>query len=113
MKHILLLSILLWAIALPAFADLTPQDLDKINSIVEDSETQMKEHINLKVEGVEKQITLLTNVVYGLIALIVAAIAIPQLILAWRSGKDRSLERQVEVLTREIETLKRQRIVNP
>lgn len=113
MKHILLLSILLWAIALPAFADLTPQDLDKINSIVEDSETQMKEHINLKVEGVEKQITLLTNVVYGLIALIVAAIAIPQLILAWRSGKDRSLERQVEVLTREIETLKQQRIVNP
>lgn len=113
MKHILLLSILLWAIALPAFADLTPQDLDKINSIVEDSETQMKEHINLKVEGVEKQITLLTNVVYGLIALIIAAIAIPQLILAWRSGKDRSLERQVEVLTREIETLKQQRIVNP
>ena len=49
MKHILLLSILLWAIALPAFADLTLQDLDKINSIVEDSETQMKEHINLKV----------------------------------------------------------------
>ena len=113
MKHILLLSILLCAIALPAFADLTPQDLDKIDSIVKDSETQMKEHINLKVEGVEKQITLLTNVVYGLIALIVAAIAIPQLILAWRSGKDRSLERQVEVLTREIETLKQQRIVNP
>jgi hypothetical protein len=113
MKHILLLSILLCAIALPAFADLTPQDLDKIDSIVKDSETQMKEHINLKVEGVEKQITLLTNVVYGLIALIVAAIAIPQLILAWRSGKDRSLERQIEVLTREIETLKQQRIVNP
>lgn len=113
MKHISLLSILLCVITLPTLADLTPQDLDKIDSIVEDSEKQMKEHINLKVEGVEKQITLLTNVVYGPIALIVAAIAIPQLILAWWSGKDRSLERQVEVLTREIETLKQQRIVNP
>ena len=65
MKHIPLLSILLCVIALPTLADLTPQDLDKIDSIVEDSEKQMKEHINLKVEGVEKQITLLTNVVYG------------------------------------------------
>jgi hypothetical protein len=34
-------------------------------------------------------------------------------VIAWRSGKDRSLERQVEMLTREIETLKQQRIVNP
>ena len=61
MKHISLLSILLCVITLPTLADLTPQDLDKIDSIVEDSEKQMKEHINLKVEGVEKQITLLTN----------------------------------------------------
>ena len=48
-----------------------------------------------------------------MIALIVAAIVIPQLIMAWRSGKDRSLERQIETLTQEIETLKQQRIVNP
>lgn len=113
MKTICALSILFCAIALPALAELTPQDLDKIGSIVKDSETRMKEHINIKVESLEKQITLLTNFVYGLIALIVAAIAIPQLIMAWRSGKDRSLERQVETLTREIETLKQQRIVNP
>ena len=121
MKHILLLSILLCAIALPALADLTPQDLGEIQLIVKtevkneisEAEKRIINHVDLKIEGVEKQITLLTNVVYGLIALIVAAIAIPQLILAWRSGKDRSLERQVEVLTREIETLKQQRIVNP
>ena len=113
MKTICAFSILFCAIALPVFAELTPQDLDKIGSIVKDSETGMKEHINIKVESLEKQITLLTNFVYGLIALIVAAIAIPQLIMAWRSGKDRSLERQIETLTREVETLKQQRIVNP
>lgn len=113
MKTILSFSMLFCAIAIPVFAELTPQDIDKISSIVKDSETQMKEHMNIKIESVEKQITLLTNFVYGLIALIVAAIAIPQILMAWRSGKDRSLERQVEVLTREIETLKRQRIANP
>ena len=57
----------------------------------------MKEHINLKIESVEKQITLLTNVVYGLIALIVAAIGIPQIInhgvaerKGSRTGKNKS-----------------------
>ena len=113
MKHILLFSIFFCAIALPTFAELTAQDLDKIGSIVKDSETRTKEHVNIKIESVEKQITLLTSLVYALIALIVAAIAIPQLILAWRSGKDRSLERQVKTLTQEIEILKQQRIVNP
>ena len=66
-----------------------------------------------KIEGTDKQTSLITNFVYGMIALIVAVIAIPQLIMAWRSGKDRSLERQIETLTQEIETLKQQRIVNP
>ena len=104
MKTILVLSMLFCVIALPALAELTPQDLDKIRLIVKEevkneiseAEKRITNHVDLKIEGVEKQITLLTNVVYGLIALIVAAIAIPQLILAWRSGKDRSLERQVE-----------------
>ena len=59
------------------------------------------------------RITFLANLVYALIALIVAAIAIPQLIMTWRSGSNRALERQVEMLTQEVETLKQQRIVNP
>ena len=97
----LTLSILFCVIALPALAELTDADLDKIRLIVNDSEKRVKEdinaeiassektikeYINIKIESVEKQITLLTNVVYGLIALIVAAIAIPQLIMAERKG---------------------------
>ena len=41
--------------------------------------------------------------------IIVAAIGIPTAIIAWRSGRDRSLERRVEKLTQEIEALKQQR----
>ncbi len=45
--------------------------------------------------------------------LIVAAIGIPTAIIAWSSGKDRSLEKHIETLKQEIETLKQQRIVTP
>ncbi|MDE0466583.1 MAG: hypothetical protein OYL97_05965 [Candidatus Poribacteria bacterium] len=68
--------------------------------------------VNIKVDSVEEKITFLSYLVYALIALIVGAIAIPQLIMAWRSGRDRSLEKQVERLTQEMETLKQQ-IVKP
>ena len=126
--------ILFCAIALPALAELPDADLDKIRLIVNEEvkkeiattnkkieglDTRLRsveEDISFvrgKIEGTDKQTSLITNFVYGMIALIVAAIVIPQLIMAWRSGKDRSLERQIETLTQEIETLKQQRIVNP
>ena len=128
MKTIIFFSILFCIIALPAFGALTDSDLDKIRLIVNDSEKRIKEEVKAEIAGVKQelraeiakseknlkeQITLLTNFVYGLIALIVAAVAIPQLIMVWRSEKERSLERQLQTLTQEVETLKQQRIVNP
>jgi hypothetical protein len=74
---------------------------------------ELKAEIAKSEKNVKEQIIRLTNFVYGLIALIVAAVAIPQLIMVWRSEKERSLERQLETLTQEVETLKQQRIVNP
>ncbi|MXY27141.1 hypothetical protein F4Y59_03125 [Candidatus Poribacteria bacterium] len=71
------------------------------------------ESVNKQFESVGKQITHVTYITYGLIALIVAAIAIPQILIAWRAEKSRSLERKVEMLTEEIETLKRQQIIHP
>ena len=56
-----------------------------------------------KLDGIDKQITHATNITYVLIALIVAAVAIPQILITWRSGRDRSLERAVEMLTQEIQ----------
>ena len=124
MKTILVLSILFSAIALPALGELTDADLDKIRLIVKAevkseitaSEKRMKEHIfqeiktvNAKIEQNDKQL----SPIFWLIIALMALIALPQAFIAWRSRKDQSLERQIEVLTQEIETLKQQRIVNP
>ena len=139
MKTILVLSILFWAIALPALGELTDADLDKIRLIVKEevkteitavrqeiiavrqelkaeiasSEKRVKEYINIRVDSVEKRLSTYNWVIYVLMPLIVATIGILTAMIAWRSGKDRSLERQVETLAQEIETLKQQRIVNP
>ncbi len=127
MKTILLLSALFCAIALPALGELTETDLNKIRLIIqEEIEKEIKpikaDIVSLqtdvawvrgKLEGIDKQVTHGTNITYGLIALIVAAVAIPQILIMLRSGRDRALERQVEMLTKEVETLKQQRIVNP
>ena len=129
MKTILVLSILLCAIALPALAELTDADLDKIRLIVkEDIKAELapikSDIVTLKTDvarlegritglerrlnGIEKQISHATNVTYGLmVSLIVVAIGIP----AWRGKRDSDQERKIEALTREIETLKQ--IVNP
>ena len=142
MKTFIFLSILLSVIAFPAFGALTDADLDKIRLIVNDSEKRIREEmkaeitnaearikdyvdirfksiderfqgVDKQIQGVDKQITHVTYITYGLIALIIAAIGIPQIIVTWRSGRDRSLERQVEILTEEIETLKRKQIIQP
>ena len=123
MKTIIFFSILFCTLALPVFGELTPQDLDKIRLIVKEEIKPLKADIvALKVDvarldgrltGVEKQIATITNLICWLIALIVIAIGIPQIIMAFRSRKDRDQERKIEELIREIETLKQQRIVNP
>ena len=131
---VLLFSITFCAIALPAFSELTVQDFDKIRLIVKEeiedevnpikseissikSEissmkteiSSMKENVaslNGRVGGIEKQIT-------WLIGLIIVAVGIPQIVVAWRSRKDREQDKRIEELAREIESLKQQRIVNP
>ena len=99
----------------------------RLKAEIANSEARMKQYVDLKIENVEtqikavekqiisveKQITHSTNLTYGLIALIVAAVGIPQIIMVWRSRSDRSLERRIEELSEDIETLKKQRIVNP
>ena len=128
MKYTLLLTILLSLLVLPAYSELSSTDLDKIRLIVNDtikkeiseSEARLKEYVNIKFENVEKQILSVdkrvahsSNVTYGLIALIVVAVGIPQIISVVQSGKNRELERKIELLTRKIESLEQQRIVNP
>ena len=63
MKCLILCAILFCATVVPAIAELTPQDLDKIRLIIkeeikaeiESSEKRMKEYIDVKIESVNKQ----------------------------------------------------------
>ena len=77
------------------------------------SEKRLKDYIDVSIEGVNKRFSTYNWVIYILMPLIVATIGIPTVVIAWRVGTDRSLERKVETLAKEIETLKEQRIVNP
>ena len=132
MKTALFCSILFCAIALPALGELTDADLDKIRLIVNaeikpieadivllktdtawirgklESVDKQFEGINNQFEGVNNQITHSRRITYGLIALIVAAVGIPQIIIAWRSKKDSTQEKQIEELRQEIEELRQQ-----
>ena len=128
MKTLLVLSLLFSVIALPALGELTDADIDEIGLIVNEavnssekrikaeiradiakSEKNLKEFVTIKIDAVEKRLSTYNWVLYVLMPLIVVAIGVPTAIMAWRSGKDRSLERQVETLTREVEALKQQR----
>ena len=113
MKYITILTMLLSVIVLPVHSDLTPTDLDKIEEIVKkavtESEKRTKDYVDVRFDNVDKRLTQQANFTYALMALIAIAIGFP----AWRSQKDRSLERKIEAPTQEIEKLKKQRIQSP
>lgn len=116
MKNVVLLSIFFFTIAFPTLADLTPANLNQIRLIVKEEIDPIKSEIgsiresvaslNGRVGGLEKQMIFL-------MAIIVVTVGIPQVILTWRTKRERAQERQIDTLTREIELLKQQRIVNP
>ena len=132
MKTIFLLSMLFCAIAMPLRAQ-TPENSEikddiatlKTDLAVLTTEVKnLKENVNKRFDGIDKRFDGIEKGFDRLNNIIIACIGIPLAILAigatvWgilahkRSGKDRVLERQIETLTQEIETLKQQRIVNP
>ena len=121
MKPVLLFSILFCAIALPALGELTEADLNKIRLIVKEeikseitaSEKRMKEYVDIKVDSLKTPVAWLIGLLVAIIALIGLPLAILTIFLGWRSIKDNTQEKQIEVLTQEIETLKQQRTVSP
>ena len=142
MKTTLFLAILWCAISLPALAELTPEDLDKIRLIVKEEVDPVKrdvaiiqgqlqgidkrfddvnkrfddvnkrfDDVNKRFDDVNKRFDHANNYTYALIALIVIAVGIPQIIIASRWRKDVQLEKQMQTLTQRLETLEQQRIV--
>lgn len=113
MKIVLLCSILFCAITLPALGELDDADLNKIrlvvNEVVEkeisESEKRLKEYMDTKYESLDKRLSLVTILICGLIALIVVAVGIPQIIIAWRSTKDSTHKKNIDDPTPEIKII--------
>ena len=139
MKYTLFFFAAFFVIISPTFGELTSQDLDKIRLIVKEevsevetrlraeiaesekrlraeiakSESNMKGYVDLKFEGVNQQLTLVVGFVSALIILIVVTVGIPQIIIAWRGKSERSQDKKIEELSREIEALKQKHIISP
>ena len=93
MKAIMIICFVFAALMAPVYADLTTQDIEKIRSIVKEevgaSEKQIKEYItqeiktvNVKIDEMDKRLNLISNLVIALIALIIIAVGIPQIVIA-------------------------------
>ena len=130
MKVIIILFLLL--LTTPAFGELTKEDLrtiikEEVRPIIKEeitvSEKRMKEYIDLKIETVnaridgldkslnaridalDKRIGDMRILVIALIALITAAIAIPQIIIAYKERGQKEMQTQIEQLRQKIEAL--------
>ena len=134
MKLILMSIIALLIFAAPVFSELTVEDLEKIRSIVKESEDRSRKdlqaseerlredlkasearlmlHIADKFGEVDKRLNLIFGFVIGLISLIVIVVGIPQIIIAWRGQEERTQKKEIQELRQEIETLK-QLITSP
>ena len=122
MKVIAILFLLL--LTATAFGELTKEDIRIIiREEVTASEKRMKEYIDLKIETVnaridgldkslnaridalDKRIGDMRILVIALIALITAAIAIPQIIIAYKEIGQKEMQTQIEQLRQKIEAL--------
>ena len=113
MKTIIALLILFSAIALPGLGELTVDDIEKIDEKIKASEARTKEHINTQIESLKTPVAWLIGILVAVIALIGIPLVVLTIMIGWRSVKDNAQAKQIEKLTQEIETLKRQQIVQP
>ena len=139
----LFLFITLLLFVQPAFAQLTPEDIhiirEEVTKIVKTEndalEKQLREYVDLKFEildtkfttklseldtkfttkfeGMEKRQTLILILVTSLIALIVLAIGIPQIIIAFKQRNQDALEAEIKTLREKVELLEQTRLVGP
>ena len=138
MKTIIALSILFCASVLPALGELTDADLDKIRLIVKEevkteitaSEKRMKEYIDLKIDALDQKVDALDKSLNGkvddldkslngrmddirtimiaLIALVTAAIAVPQIIMAYKERGQKDMQTQQREMQSQIDQLRAQ-----
>ena len=123
MRNVIYLGVLLFFVT-PAFSELSDSDIQRIREIVQitvaaegkqiraemtaaidASEKRMKEHLNTKIsevdtriDGVDKRLNFAFTVLGWLFALVIAALGIPQLIIAFRQRGQERLQSSVEEL---------------
>ncbi len=124
MKTILVLLIFFSVITLPTFAELTIQDIEKIDAKIKASETRITEYVNAsetritentnkQIEGIRTSITWLIGLFVAMIALIGLPLMALTVMVGWRSTRDREQEKINRELREEIEMLKQRRVVSP
>ena len=117
MRTVAILSLLLF-LTTPAFSELTKEDLqtlkEDLRTIIKEeitaSEKRTREYIDLKTETVNAKIDDLKGNVnriwLAIIALIAAAVALPQLIIAYTERKrQKDLQTEIQQLREKIEAL--------
>ena len=128
-----------WLVVQPAFAELTPEDIKIISDIVKKenaaTEKRLREYVDLKfeildtkfttklneldtkfttkIEAVDKRQTLTQILVTSLIALIVLAIGIPQIIIALKQRDQGVLEAEIKTLREKVELIEQTRLAEP
>lgn len=124
MKTVFVLLIFFCVITLPTFAELTVQDIEKIDAKIKASETRIIEYVNAsetritentnaQIEGVRALITWIIGLFVGLIVLIGLPLMALTVMVGWRSTRDREQEKINRELREEIEILKQRRVVSP
>lgn len=116
MMKILIILLLLLSVA-PVFGELTKEDLRTVvREEIAASEKRTREYIDLKIDalnkslsaridGVEKRIGDVWLMMIALVGLITAAIAVPQIMMAYRDRAQKDLRNEIEQLRRKIEVI--------
>ncbi len=135
MKNLILLLAGMLLFVTPAFSELSNSDLQRIREIVQievsgteqrlraempaaitasekrmtaaitASEKRMKEHVDIKMDGLDKRVNILAALLIGIFALIVVAIGLPQLIVAYKQRGQEELRTELKALRTELKAL--------
>lgn len=73
----------------------------------------LDERLNIRIDESDKRFGDMWTVVIALIGMITAAVAIPQLIIAYKERGQKEVKAEIERLRQEVEVLKQSRIVKP
>jgi len=117
MKTILFFCLLFCAIALPLRADTSETAIETDIAVMKTDIQNLSKKIDDKFNSLEKRFDSIEKNFDRQNTLIIACIAIPMalitLMIAWRSVKDNSLQKQIDALSQIIEAQKQQLTEKP